>query len=52
MTLSLTKRPVGVLVRLDYGAKGGSRMSVGRGDSVLGGTGRWTAVDQAGCWQS
>lgn len=39
MTLSFTKRPVGVLVRIDYGGKGGSGMSVGRGDSVLGETG-------------
>lgn len=33
---SFTKRPVSVLVRIDYGGKGGSRMSMGRGDSVLG----------------
>lgn len=52
MTLLFTKIPMGVLVRIDYGDKGGSRMSVGGGDSVLGGAGRWIAVDQAGCWQN
>lgn len=40
MTLLFSKRPVGVLVKIDYVDKGGSRMSVGRGHSVLGGTGR------------
>lgn len=37
MASSFAERPVGVLLRLDYGGRGGSGAPPGRGDSVLGG---------------